>query len=174
MDDHYEILQWNIRGFSANFQELQLLCSQHKPLVVCLQETQHRKDTVVSLGNFSVLSAPAQPTDDGGLTGGVGLFVHQSLLHSPVELDTTLQAVAAKVSLHKTVTICSLYLPPSSRVKEQVLVHQIKQLPRLFLLLGDLNGHSLIWGSDHFSTKGILVEEAISELNLCCLNKMGL
>ena len=145
MDDHYKIIQWNIRHFSANFQELQLLCSQHKPLLVCLQETQHRKGTVVSLGNFSILSAPAQPTDDGGLTGGVGLFVHQSLLHSPVELDTTLQAVAANVSIQKnTVTICSLYLPPSSHVQKQDLIHLIEQLPQPFFLLGDLNGHSPI------------------------------
>lgn len=169
MAANHSLLQWNIRGVSANYQELQLLSSSHKPLVVALQETLQREKPF-TLNNYTTLSEPAQPCEKGGLTGGVGLLIHKSVLHSQVDLDTTLQAVAARVSLHKTITICSLYLPPSTRIQRQELVKLFRQLPRPFLILGDLNGHSPLWGSTKASPRGQVIETALDELNICCLN----
>ena len=36
---NYTILQWNCRSNKANFEELNLLINEKKPVVVCLQET---------------------------------------------------------------------------------------------------------------------------------------
>jgi len=35
----YSLLQWNCRGFRANFNEVQLLTQKYNPQAVCLQET---------------------------------------------------------------------------------------------------------------------------------------
>ena len=164
------ILQWNIRGASANYQELQLICSQYKPMVVALQETLQREDKQLTLNNFIALTEPAQPTVEGGVTGGVGLFIHKTVLYSQIDLHTTLQAVAARVSLHKTITICSLYLPPKANIQRPDLIALIQQLPRPFMILGDFNGHSPLWGSTKSSQRGQILEKVLDELNLCCLN----
>ena len=42
---------------------------------------------------------------DGRATGGCSIFVKKGIPHEVLELDTELQAVAVKVSLHKTITI---------------------------------------------------------------------
>ena len=34
-----KLLQWNCRGLKCNFNELQILCQDHNPLVIALQET---------------------------------------------------------------------------------------------------------------------------------------
>ena len=109
------LLQWNLRGLQANFQELQLLCHCHSPAVVALQETQCRGDGSFNFSCYNVISAPAQPTTHG-VTGGVALLIHKSLLYSCIPLKSSLQALAARVSLHKTITVCTLYLPPSVSV----------------------------------------------------------
>ena len=33
------LLQWNIRGFRSNAEELKVLCNEHNPSIICLQET---------------------------------------------------------------------------------------------------------------------------------------
>ena len=45
-------------------------------------------------------------------TGGSSIFINTNLIHSPMALDTELQAVAVRVSFAKTVTLCSIYVPP--------------------------------------------------------------
>ena len=47
---------------------------------------------------------------DGRATGGCSIFVKKGIPHEVLELDTELQAVAVKVSLHKTITVCNVYI----------------------------------------------------------------
>ena len=46
---------------------------------------------------------------DGRATGGCSIFVKKGIPDEVLELDTELQAVAVKVSLHKTITVCNVY-----------------------------------------------------------------
>ena len=41
----------------------------------------------------------------------------------PIDLDTNLQAVAARISFGKTVTVCNIYLPPSVPFFNNFLAH---------------------------------------------------
>ena len=42
--------------------------------------------------------------------------------------------------------VCNVYLPPSLDVNFSDLEHLIEQLPLAFVLVGDLNAHSPLWG----------------------------
>ncbi|GBO06985.1 hypothetical protein AVEN_255363-1 [Araneus ventricosus] len=44
------------------------------------------------------------------------------------------------------------------------------QLPTPFILLGDFNGHSTLWGSDVTNSRGRQIEQLISNNCLCLLN----
>ena len=92
------IIQWNVRGLRANFEELRLLCNQYNPQIVAVQECQLRKDKIINLTGFSGRTK-SSPGDNA--TGGVTLYVDKSILFSEIKLDTDLQAVAVRVSPRK-------------------------------------------------------------------------
>ena len=47
---------------------------------------------------------------DGRATGDCFIFVKKGIPHEVLGLDTELQAVTVKVSLHKTITACNVYV----------------------------------------------------------------
>ena len=85
-------------------------------------------------------------------------------------MNTPLQAVAARVTLNKVVTFCSIYLPPSDHVAKTDLINLIEQLPSPFVLLGDFNGHSPVRGNESYNSRGQMLEDLFSEMDLCILN----
>ena len=97
------ILQW------PNFEEIKNLISNFRPYILALQETHFKYTDNVNFRGFdnyfkSSMSEVA--------TGGCSIFVKKGIPHEVLELDTELQAVAVKVSLHKTITVCNVYIPP--------------------------------------------------------------
>jgi hypothetical protein len=163
----YSLLQWNCRGVHANFEELRLFASSINPSVVALQETFLKSSDSVSFNGFSVL---LKGCDSERRSGGVALLISNGILFSPVRVDTCLQVVAARVTIGKTITICSIYLPPSLRVSSNDIFNLVEQLPPPFLLMGDFNGHAHLWGSDHYDSRGQMLEDVFSQLNLCVFN----
>ena len=162
------IIQWNCRGVNANFEELSLLISEHKPVAVCLQETFLKDNHTFSLRNHSIYhkSSPA----GGRACGGVAILVNNSVPHEPITLQTSLQVNAVKLSLNKTITLCSVYLPPSMPLGFDGLHELVAQLPKPFLMVGDFNSHNTLWGCEDTNPKGRQLEEFISEHDLCICN----
>ncbi|GBO25232.1 hypothetical protein AVEN_124650-1 [Araneus ventricosus] len=68
------------------------------------------------------------------------------------------------------VTVYCFYLPPHDVVSQQDLENLVDQLPTPFILLGDLNGHSTLLGSDVTNSRGRQIEQFISNNCLCLLN----
>ncbi|GFX25589.1 probable RNA-directed DNA polymerase from transposon X-element [Trichonephila clavipes] len=50
------------------------------------------------------------------------------------------------------------------------LNHLVSQLPAPFILLGDFNGHSPLWGHNDTNSRGRQIEQLISDHCLCLLN----
>ena len=82
-----------------------------------------------------------------------------------------MQATAVKMSINKTVTLCSLYLPPSMPLDITKLNNLISQLPKPFILIGDFNCHNTLWGCNDTNIKGRKLEEFIFKQDLCLLNE---
>ena len=157
------IIQWNIRGLRANYEDLVLLLNRHNPSVIALQETLIPEDRVFSISGYSAMTK--------NVDRGVALYIRNDTLFTHVQLDTPLETVAAKLSLaNKTMTVCCLYLTPSKPISKQQLTSLIEQLPKPFILLGDFNGHSPAWGSDSLDTRGKIIEDIINSANLSVLN----
>ena len=62
--------------------------------------------------------------------GGSSIVVNNSIPQSQIQLNTNIQAVAVKVTLHKTIHVCSIYLPPGDRFNIADLEYLLAQLPR--------------------------------------------
>ena len=105
------ILQWNCRGFSANFEEISVLIDKYKPVALCLQEAFLSNTSRVSCKHHSIYQSNFNGCDRA--RGGVAVVVSDSVPHRQININTSLQATALSISLTKTITICSVYLPPS-------------------------------------------------------------
>jgi exonuclease III len=104
------LLQWNVRGFNTNYSDVDLLIKDHDPSVICLQETQIKTNIKMKYyQSYNVMSTAA----DGRACGVVSLLIKNKTPQSQVVLNTTLQTVAVRMTLHKTITICCIYCPPS-------------------------------------------------------------
>ena len=148
------VIQWNCRGLRPNFDELSILIVKHNPLAVCLQETFLKDTDNITVRGFN-LYHKCQETENRA-SGGVSILVNENVPQSIVTLNTNLQAVAVKVIAHKTITLCSVYLPPRNHFNfnPKDLQSVIDQLPSPFILMGDFNGHHTLWGCEDANNRG--------------------
>ncbi|GFN96537.1 RNA-directed DNA polymerase from mobile element jockey [Plakobranchus ocellatus] len=152
------VVQWNIRGFRGNFEELKLLLNRWQS-AVALQECRLGEGQV--LPRVYTLLLP-----QGGSSGGeAALLIRNGTRFSEIDLKTSLHVAAAAISLEKT-----LYLPPNSPVLKLSLAELFEQLPRPFLVLGDFKAHSPAWGDSRRDGRGRMLEEFTAENDLIILN----
>ena len=162
-----DILRWNCKGLRARTEELKVLVHDFNPGIICLQETM-LGDSIFNPGlNYNVFNLPP-PTSERA-HGGASIIIHKSLQHSPIPLDTPLQAVALSVLLNRKISVCSLYLPPNLDFDLHDLQSLVDQLPVPFLLLGDFNAHNPLWGSENLD-KGKIIEDLLDGNDIALFN----
>ncbi|XP_062563377.1 uncharacterized protein LOC134226547 [Armigeres subalbatus] len=165
-------LQWNLNGIQGRYAELEMLTTKYLPVVIALQETRLTKPEILNRFHkaeykWSFCSVPTSRTQNG-----VGLAVHNSVEHKFLKLNSSLQAVAAQVIQPVSATFVSIYIPcpmPPNEFEEK-MQNLIEELPTPFILLGDFNCHSHMWGGNKRDTKGAILEQFIIEQNLILLN----
>ena len=162
------ILQWNCRGLMNNHPELCLLSQQYNPVAMCLQETHIADVSKVSFKGYT----PYHKIDSSHdrTSGGSSILIRNDIIHSPVTLNTNLQAVAVKITLSFVFTICSIYAPPNKYIDIKDLEHLLSQIQEPVMILGDFNSHNPLWGSEHLSPKGRVIETFVSQNDLCLYN----
>ena len=162
-------LNWNCNGVFSKYENLQLLIKKYDPSVILLQETNLRKTKNFFLKNYKTYRKELESMDR--VHGGVILCVKNSIMHSEINLQTNLQAIA--ISLHfqkKILTLCCLYLPPNLVIQKQNIDEIINQLPLPFLILGDFNSHSPLWGCNYVNSKGKIIEQILEQDDISLFN----
>ena len=155
-----DILQWNCKGLRSRAEILKVLMHEHNPGIVCLQETKLGNNLFNPGLNFNFFSSTPPPGIHAH--GGAGIIVNKSVNHSQLDLNTTLQAVAVQINSDKSITICSIYLPPDpNSFNANDIQNLIDQLPVPFLMLGDFNAHNPLWGGNSLDAKGRIIEDII-------------
>ena len=174
------IIQWNIRGFNSNREQVRVLFQEHDISVMCIQETK-LGDHTPNLGyNFSFYRSP--PLIGARAQGGTGIIVHKSVNHRVVHLNSVLQACAIQIFTDKWITICSLYLDPTleNRLQDahgnprQLELSDIQtlidQLPQPFVLMGDFNAKHTLWGEQCCNRWGLIVEQLLDMNDITLMN----
>ena len=112
-------MRWNCRGIKPNFNELLILISLSNPATICLQETFLKENHNLKTLNYEQYH---YIHDTGhGANGGISILVRNDIPQSQFPIKSKLQAVATQVALHKTITICSIYIPPHEQINETEL-----------------------------------------------------
>ena len=91
------ILQWNCRGLMNNHPELCILSQQYNPVAICLQETHISDEANASFKGFTPYHKLDLSHDRA--SGGSSILIRNDVIHSPVNLNTNLQAVAVRITL---------------------------------------------------------------------------
>ena len=100
----------------------------------------------------------------------VSPFLNDGTRHKHIILYTNLQTVAVNMNCHRSMTICSVYLPPNRPVGIGELRQLVKQLPKPFMPQGDFNEHHTTWGCRDNNPRGRIIEDFLSDENLCIFN----
>ncbi|GBO29232.1 putative RNA-directed DNA polymerase from transposon X-element [Araneus ventricosus] len=158
----------NCRGIRSKVEDIKALVNASHPVCVALQETFLKPNNYLKLRGYSCV----RKDNDSGVStsGGVCIFTSNLYPSTTLNLHTSLQAVAVQVHFRTLVTVCCIYLPPSDIISQDDLNILVDQLPAPFILLGDFNGHSTLWGSDSTNSRGRQIEQFISDNCLCLLN----
>ena len=164
------VLQWNCRGLKPNYEEIKCLLFDHNPYVICLQETLLKDSDKNLFKGYDMYNKTNASLIDNRPIGGSSILVKKGIPHETLELNTRIQAVAVKATLHRTVTICSIYIPPRYELTRAEMNRLVDQLPEPFLLLGDFNAHSILWGCQNSNRLGNVIESIIENYDLCLLN----
>ena len=111
------IIQWNCRGLRPNFEEICLLINNHHPVALCLQETFLKENDSTSFKYHSIYNKIF--TEGQKAQGGVSVIVNNNIPHKHIPLDTSLQAVAVKLSLHSSHALFYIPSTPCTHRREQ-------------------------------------------------------
>ena len=162
------IIQWNIRGFRSNREDLLSLLDIGNIKCVALQETMLNEELTCTVRRHKVYRKDVN--SDTRATGGVALVIPESIPSREIPISSPLQAVAAQIADGTLLTVCSLYIPPHANINFRDLENLVEQLPVPFFLLGDFNAHSNIWGGNETDSRGRIVERLLEDLDLSLLN----
>ena len=160
------IIQWNINSFYQNRPELEYLLTNN-PSCICLQETKAKEP--LKMRGYTSYNVFSRTADDRAC-GGVSILVKNSIAQARVPVTSNIQSVAVRISLHRTLTICCIYIPPSQSFARKDLEHIYSQLPAPAMILGDFNAHHVAWGNNNSTFKGNIVDDFICKNSLSLLN----
>ncbi|GFW34518.1 RNA-directed DNA polymerase from mobile element jockey [Trichonephila clavipes] len=140
---------------------------QYHPVCVALQETFLKSCHTTKIHRYGCVR---KDTEGPSVSGGVCIFTSLDVPSSALPLHTSLQAVAVRIHSTSLITVCCLYLPPNTVIHQHDLNNLVDQLPAPFIILGDFNGHSTLWGSAKTNPRGRQIEQVLSDHCLCLLN----
>lgn len=165
----FKIIQWNIKGFLNNYNELRMLIKEQNPTFLCLQETH-------CLPNFcpntpkNYLSYFHNIPQNTTSKQGVGVLIKTNIPHKIVQINTHLQIIAVEINLNPKFTIINCYIPPNQQIPCQHLTNILESIQTPVVLLGDFNSWNPLWGSPSPNSRGKILENVINEADLCILN----
>ena len=163
-----KILQWNCGGIRINYKELLLLLNKYNPKVVCIQKIFLKDKNQLNIKHF--LSYNHLYKDRHRASEGVSILIRKNIPQQQINIDSELQVIADKTTLHKSVDICSIYILSHDPINDKNLDKLIEQISKPHILLGDLNSHNTLWGCLRTNKKGTDLEKVINSNNLCILN----
>ncbi|KAJ8048354.1 hypothetical protein HOLleu_00632 [Holothuria leucospilota] len=125
-----------------------------------LQETFLRDTDQFTFKGYDIYNKTIVSPIDSRATGGSSIVVKQTPTCKPWLFE-----------LHFTApSVCSVYIPPRYSLQRDDLDMLVHQLPTPFLLLGDFNAHSDMWGCTNTNQMGGIIESVLAASDLCLLN----
>ena len=161
------LLQWNCRGYRANYEDLQLLINYNQPYCECLLETQLGLVTPKWPTGYSMYTDPPWPAVPGQ---GLAILVRDDVPTYMINVNTTLATIVVGVKSQHEYTICNLYVPPNENIGQNRFLNLINQLPDPYLIGDDPNARNYTWSDYTFNNNGRIIDNILLKEDICLLN----
>ena len=138
------------------------------PIVIALQETMMGNSKIPCPKDYLYYHTSYNPNI--GHHGGALLYIRHDIPHVKLQLQSELQAVAVQIHLDRIYTVCSIYLPPGDQFPVDLFESLIRELPRPFLILGDMNARDPLWGDIISNRRGNQLSSIVEDFDLGILN----
>ena len=160
--NNHNILQWHVQELRNKKDEVLKLVSDHTPLLLAIQETMMSGYNKFSIPNYHIFNKTGH--FNWRSHGGVSILIHDSVPYRELKIISEVQAVAAR-----DITLFYVFFAESpTNTADFKRNRSATTTP--FFILGDLNGHSRIWGSRNNSARGNIIEEFLNTNNLNIMN----
>ena len=103
----------------------------------------------------------------GAGRGGANILLHRSVPGPEVPLRTSLHAVAVRIFLRRSYTVCSLYLAPCVPIARDYLVELLRELSEPLLLVGDFNIRHRSMSDTVTAPKSAMLLSVTLDFSLC-------
>ena len=125
---------------------------------------------IIEVNNYSTIHRSRNNDKNGA--GGVALLIRNDLKFSECKLfeALNLEIVAINTRINeKEVCVVSYYNPPNSKLNEKVL-EILKKEEVEYIIMGDLNAKSTLWGADKNNENGDILDNLILENDCLIVN----
>ena len=133
------IIQWNINGYYTHYEKFQILINNFSPDIICLQETNFKKNHQPTLKYFNTFVK--NRVNENHASEGVAIVISDKYDFTEIKLNSNLETVVISISFPKRIHICNIYISNNFPLDLQVLEDLIAQLPAPLILSGDFNSH---------------------------------
>ncbi|KAL4126314.1 hypothetical protein QTP88_010536 [Uroleucon formosanum] len=171
IDTHLNIIQWNLNGFSKKREEIGFLIQEYNPEIICLQETNFKENYVAPIKNYNGYSKNRQGADRA--SGGIAIYIKSYILNTTINIQSEIEVLAVQVNLKEKLTICNIYLPNQKKFSSSDIDQIIQQLPTPYIIFGDFNAHSSLWGSAKTDPSGKEIEKLLEKVNIVLPNDVS-
>lgn len=137
-------------------------------MCIGLQETNLKNDKIPSIKNYKIFCANRWNCTRA--IGGVASLIHADYPSEQIPIHSDLEVITVQLTLESKITICNTYIPNKTLFKSSDIHNIITQLPKIFILFGDLNSHSVHWGSEKTYARGESIEKTLNNDSLVLLN----
>ena len=137
-----------------------------------MQETFHGVKTPPQPSQYTAVSAtPVVPISSTRPSRGVVTLIKNTVPYRQINIVTNLEAIAIRANIKNTeYTICNIYISPTEPISTDQITQLTDQLPTPFLLVGDFNARSELWGDTVTNGRGTRIEHLLSTTELCVIN----
>uniref|UniRef100_A0A0K8U6S8 RNA-directed DNA polymerase from mobile element jockey n=1 Tax=Bactrocera latifrons TaxID=174628 RepID=A0A0K8U6S8_BACLA len=164
------LLQWNINGYVNNYINLELLMGSHNPSIILLNETHLSYNASAFTPRAYVgyfINLPHNTTNKQG----VAILVKRNLPHVLLPIPLSIfSSVAIEILAPYKISIICAYSPPDQSFSTTEFLNLIPSGSNPFILCGDFNAWSPLWGSASANSKGRSIEDALLRSNCIVLN----
>ena len=87
-------------------------------------------------------------------------------MNKQIFIQSIILNVAVKIYLQCPLTIISVYIPPDQNISVNDLNNLIKNIQTPFIITGDFNGWSPLWGSQDSNARGKVVKDFLLSNNI--------
>uniref|UniRef100_A0A1B0D7L8 Endonuclease/exonuclease/phosphatase domain-containing protein n=1 Tax=Phlebotomus papatasi TaxID=29031 RepID=A0A1B0D7L8_PHLPP len=160
--------KWNCNSVRPKLQDLLIVCNQLAIDIIALQETKLTPNSDLRLQGYSIVRK-----DRSGRGGGVLIAVKEDINYDRVSIEVNSgECVAVDVNVGRgKIRFFSVYSTNGNRLSSDDLNAISASAPGgKFVILGDFNAYSTLWGGESSNRWGQMIETWAEEHELTVLN----